>query len=47
MDSMNDLIILVLVIIVGFVVYPKVIKPRLENKIKDMETEFQRRKQQR
>lgn len=43
---MNDLLIIGLALVVGLIIYPKIIKPRLENKIKDMETELQRRKQQ-
>jgi len=43
---MNDLVIIVLVILIGFVLWPKIIKPRLENKIKEMESKLQKRKQQ-
>ena len=43
---MKDLIIIVLVIILGFIVYPKLIQSKLKNKIKEMESELQKRKQQ-
>ena len=45
-QGMKDLIIIVLVIILGFIVYPKLIQSKLKNKIKEMESELQKRKQQ-
>ncbi len=40
----KDLILIVLVLILGLL-FVKFLKPKLQNKIKDMESELQKRKQ--